>query len=48
MTSEQWYFSKEYLNHLPSLKDNITKEQELEYRKSTCAFIQEAGKQLNL
>jgi cyclin T len=42
-TQNNWLFTNEELESLPSIKDGFTKQQELEYRRITCAFIQECG-----
>ena len=46
--SNSWYFTQNELDNLPSMKDGIPKKQEIEYRKSTCAFIHEVGIQLKM
>jgi hypothetical protein len=45
-----WYFSNDELNNVPSAvgKDAISRVQELEYRKTTGAFIQEVGMNLHV
>jgi hypothetical protein len=45
-----WYFTPEELNNVPSIiaHNAITKQQELENRKTTVAFIQEVGMAISL
>lgn len=42
-----WIFTSQELEHLPSLKD-MDKQQEMEYRRTTCAFITQCGHDLKM
>jgi len=46
--SSRWYFTKEELANSPSVKDQMDPQLETNYRRATCAFLQEAGMKLKL
>jgi cyclin T len=43
-----WYFTKEELHNSISVRDGIPLSTEIAYRKSACAFMQEAGMKLRI